>query len=147
MKVNVFGLEGSGNNWTAAILRQHPELEVSVTSYPGNGFPDRLYPDLPQSDVNVICGRDQTCHQNSVKRRGFNKGYRNDQFTDAQNIEALWREASKNLNTRLLFFSYETALVYRHRYLDWFFKLLDVAPMEPQVEWNDGNVKYVRRLK
>ena len=140
MKINVIAKESSGRKLVDSLLRQHPNIDVMGYSFPSEPPPNRGYLSLREADFTVIVARDRTCQESSVTDRHYNDGTPN-QFGHDENIQAIL-DAVRKTAKPIYFFSYETALLYRQDYLDWFFRLLGLQPVKVSTEWVDGNVKY-----
>lgn len=140
--VLVGGLESSGNHWMQSILEQHPELEVSIESYPRDMGLDRRYQyPKEQVDVFVLMARDSTCQRRSVIQHGYEKGTEG-QFQNDENVAAVL--AARVRAKKTVWCSYETLVRYRQPYLDWIFQQIGVDPIVPQTEYRDANLKYLK---
>jgi hypothetical protein len=143
IKVFVAGLENSGNHWVHSILSQHPDLEVSITSFPCEWGEKRCYPyPLEAPDTMVIVCRDSTCQRRGVIRRGYETGNEG-KFTNEESIQAILSVASLT-KRKVVFVSYETLVRYRDAYLKWLFWEIGVDPVEVKTEFRDENIKYMR---
>lgn len=139
MKVFCAGMESSGNNWVRSVLSQHPELEISGNSFPSCMKEDRHYPIPGERDAVVIIVRDRTCQQKSVERREFNAGNEG-KFTEEENLICL--EDLIQSTPRVVFVSYESALIFRQAYWSNIFSQLGVPDFAVNTEYLDGNAKY-----
>jgi hypothetical protein len=133
------GLESSGNRWARSVLAQHPELNVTEDSFPSGDGTERHYPIPPkETDVVVLIVRDRTCQETSVLRNGYNN-HSPENFHPTQNLDQL---KALSQSHPVVFFSYETALVFRQDYWDWIFNQIGVEPIPVKLEYQDGNSKY-----
>jgi hypothetical protein len=138
MKINVIAKESSGRRWIDSILAQHPARDVLGYSFPCDKGENRRYPILRAADAVVIVCRDLNCQEASVAGKGYNDETP-DKFLHDESIAAILEAAGGSV---VFFFSYETLLVYRQRYLDWFCQQLGVPPFDVKSDWIDGNAKY-----
>jgi hypothetical protein len=138
MKINVIAKESSGRRWIDSILAQHPALDVLGYSFPCDKGENRRYPTLRAADAIVIVCRDLTCQEASVAGKGYNDETP-DKFLHDESIQQILASFGVSV---VFFFSYETLLVYRQHYMDWFFHQLGLPAHEVQTEWIDGNAKY-----
>jgi hypothetical protein len=90
-----------------------------------------------------VVTRDITCHSKSVDRLGYNNG--NDgKFTDEESIVRISNsiEHARLAGKRIVFVSYEGALIYRQSFWDWLFREIGVEPIMIKTDYIDGNCKY-----
>ena len=146
MKINVIALESSGRRWVDSVLRTHPELDVTGTSFPIEGGESRRYPRVELSDALCVVCRDLTVQFKSVERLGCNFSTAS-KFSTRENLDAVQKVIREfYLNSRpVVWISYETLLAYRDMYLASIFTQLGVDPQKydyTSVQYQDGNAKY-----
>lgn len=141
IRVFVAGLESSGNHWIRSVLKHHPGLLVTGDSFPSDWCERRHYPQVEPHDVLVIAARDRTAHRASVVRMGYEKDTEG-KFPDEKSLELIASAATKS--PKVVFASYETALLYRQAYWDFLFRCIGVDPVTVETEYKDGNVKYFK---